>query len=257
MRINLLKNGYLDNKKNGENEVTLRIYKDFLNDNISIENEYFSDDYIIIDSAPNFPIYMAPRIKGDIAAMYTEAVVTLMNNYISLDRSIHLNGNFWHSLLLLKKRDYILERYSDYLTDYNDFKNIVLKKLDWENYIYKCVLIAEYLKDSEILRSMNDVEPFVYLIFENRDLLNYFMKTRLFRNSDFFIKFFMIIYQEKLTEIMKAGLPYEQAKGKDLRYGRLVISELNHSYPVINPHALSIEELTTVIKNILRKLDAI
>ena len=30
----------------------------------------------------------------------------------------------------------------------NNFNNIVLKNFDWENYIYKCVLGAQYINDN-------------------------------------------------------------------------------------------------------------
>ena len=59
-----------------------------------------------------------------------------------------LNEGFWYSLLCVYKRDYLLEKYPQVEEGIRRFNNIVLKKFDWENYIYKCVLAAQYVNDN-------------------------------------------------------------------------------------------------------------
>lgn len=246
MKVNLLFDGYKSNKN---------IFYDFKNDTISLDKDYFSEEFILIENAPDFPIYMGALIKGDKKGMFREAIITLMKDYIPLDRSIHLNENFWHSLLILEKREYIIDNYPRVLESYKNFQNIVFKNFDWENYIYKCVLAAEYIYDSEFINSAEDAEHYIHLIYENLDIYNYIIKYRLFRNSDFIIKFLTVIDQENLSQKMKAKLPEHPQLGKDERYGRLVFQELNNSYPVINSPALSIEELTSEINRILSMYD--
>ena len=47
MKIRLLKPGYKNNEQ---------FYKDFLEDQIKQKEEYFSDEFVYMDNAPDFPI---------------------------------------------------------------------------------------------------------------------------------------------------------------------------------------------------------
>ena len=128
-----------------ENYNSDELYKDFKNDTINLNADYVSDQSVYIPDAPDFPIYFAKHHKS--IKDFRDAIEILQSDYIHTDRDIHLNKNFWHSLLTLYKRDFIVNNYPEVLESQKYFENIVLKKFDWENYIYKCVLAAEYIYD--------------------------------------------------------------------------------------------------------------
>lgn len=91
-----------------------QVYQDFVNGEISFKAEYVSEDFVIIPSAKDFPIYLAKEHNN--LANFKEAIQTLKTYYIDTDRDIHMNRRFWHSLFVLYKRDYIVENYPEVLT---------------------------------------------------------------------------------------------------------------------------------------------
>ena len=66
------------------------------------------------------------------------------------------------------------------------------------------------------------------------------IKRVIFRTPEFILKILTIIDELNLSELMKRRIPN---RGKDKRYGREVIYELNKNYPVIMISTLSKEEL--------------
>ncbi|WP_080871982.1 hypothetical protein [Oceanobacillus timonensis] len=233
MQVKLLNSNYLKSQS---------LYEDFVNDRIDENAEYFSDQEKFIEEAPDFPVYMGNKEKkGSKEGLFREAVITLKKYYIQTDREIHLNGLFWHSLLVSKKRDYLIKQYPIILEDQKEFYNIVLKKFDWENYIYKCVLAAEYIENAEI--KDQEIDKYIHLIYSNLDMYNYIIKYSIFRNADFVVKLLKIIDEENLSKIMKEKIKHRPDLGKDERYGRRVIFELNKNYPVIMSPFLDKEEL--------------
>lgn len=233
MEVKLLKHGYNDKKE---------IYADFIAGTINYDNDYYSNEYKIVNEIPNFPIYLAHSNETE----FVEAVKVLNKHMVHSDRDIHLNGRFWHSFLLVEKREYILNKYPQIKKSIRDFNNIVLKKFDWENYIYKCVLLAEYI-EHESLNTWEEKEKFIKNIYYNLDLFNYIIKYPLFRNSDFIIKFFTIIKEEGLSHKMKERIKHRNDLGKDERYGRRVFLELNKNYPIIMSPFLEKTELKSEI----------
>ncbi|WP_286131771.1 hypothetical protein [Bacillus sp. FJAT-25509] len=131
MEIRLLKKGYKNNEQ---------FYMDFLDDKIKYKDEYFSEDVVIIDEAPDFPIYLAQRSELERKELFLEAFKVLSNSYLNTDCDIHLDELFWHSLLTTENRDYLLKQYPQIEESISHFNNIVLKDFNWESYIYKCVL---------------------------------------------------------------------------------------------------------------------
>lgn len=245
MKVKLLNDGY---------STSSEIYEDFINNEIDLEKDYFSEDYVIINETPDFPIYMGNNIKGDRRLLYREAIRTLMEYYITLPRSIHTDGIFWHSFLIQNKRDYLINNYPQILEEKNKFDLIVFRKFDWENYIYKCVYGAEYIHDAGITE-FGEINHYSDLIYDNMDLYNYIIKYPLFRNSQFVIKFLKVIDEEDLSEYLKAKIPNHPELGNDVRYGRQIISELNKSYPIINSPALDVEDLGYEVRRILKILE--
>lgn len=222
MEIKLLKKGYKNNEQ---------FYKDFLEDQIITNEEYFSGEVAFIDEAPNFPIYMAKGSEDTRKELFLQAFDVISSSYINTTRDLHFDEVFWHSLLIVYKRDFLLDQYPLLKDGINYFNNIVIKTFDWENYIYKCVLGAEYINDFVLDES--ERKRYYRLIFENLDVYNYIIKYEIFRNNTFLINILDIIDELNLTKVMKAKITDRDDLGPDERVGRRVIFEFNKSYPII------------------------
>lgn len=231
MEIRLLKENVYKNSE--------EFYKSFLDGSILTDNKFFSEEFAVIESAPDFPIYMGQGSEMERTDNFLKAFDVLRNSYVREERDIHLNELFWHSLLVREKRNFVLINYPNVKRGYDKFKNVVIKDFDWENYIYKCVLATEYVED-HVPEELKD--HYYLLIVKNLDLFNYIIKYKLFRNSDFLIKLLTIIDRLNLSEIMKAKIP-NYPDNEDHRYGRKVIYELNKKYPVLLSPILDIDIL--------------
>lgn len=232
MEIRLLKKGY----KNSD-----QFYQDFLDDNINSNEEYFDDQIIYIPNAPDFPIYMGRGSENERKQAFHQAFDIISKHYIGIDRDIHLEELFWHSLLITKKREYVLQNYPNVAEDKKHFNNIVIKSFDWENYIYKCVIAAEYIGDLDVEEL--EKQKYYNLILDNLDLFNYIIKYSLFENAEFLIKLLTIIDDLQISKIMKEKIVDRPDLGKDERYGRRVLFELNKKYPIVMSPLLEINEL--------------
>lgn len=230
MKIKLLKEGYKKDEL---------LYTAFRNG--TVDEQFFSEETIEINEAPDFPIYMGKGSEIQKKADFLEAFKVIAESYENIDRDIHFNERFWHSLLVSEKRDYIVEKYPQVLDSYREFSNIVIKGFDWENYIYKCILAVEYIEDAiELYLSK---EQYYELIVENLDIFNYIIKYSIFRNGEFLVKILSVIHNLGISEILKAKITDRPDLGKDERYGRRVIFELNKAYPVLMSPLLDIEDL--------------
>lgn len=232
MEIKLLAPGYKGNEQ---------LYMDFINDEIHTNNNYFSDETVYIKEAPDFPIYMAKGSEAVIKNDFMEAFNVISESYLDLERDIIMDETFWHSLLVTYKRDYILQKYPHVKNSFREFKNIVIKKFDWENYIYKCVLAAQYINDN--VSSNEERERYYHLIIENLDVFNYIIKYEVFRNDKFLINILDIIDELGISKLAKAKIKGREDLGDDERYGRRIIFEFNKSYPVVMAPMLEKEEL--------------
>lgn len=223
MEIRLLKKGYLNNEQ---------FYQDFLNNQIEGKEEYFSDQVVHIDEAPDFPIYINVKDDAKRNALFLKAFETIAKSYLNTDRDIHFDQTFWHSLLSVYKRDFLLEQYPEIAEKQSNFNNIVLKRFDWESYIYKCVLGAQYVSDF----TTDEVERRRYykLIVDNLDLFNYMIKYEIFRNEQFVLNILDIIDRYKLGKVMKANIKDRPELGTDKRVGRRVIFEFNEKLSCSN-----------------------
>ena len=232
MEIKLLKKDFLKKEE---------FYKDFLDDKIVEKDEYFSDEVVHINNAPDFPIYMGKGSEEEKAKLFMEAFEVMSNFYLNTDRDIHMNERFWYTLLCVYKRNFILKMYPQVGESIKDFHNIVLKKFDWENYIYKCILAAQYVKDNT--DNEDDRKKYYSLIVENLDVYNYMIKYEVFRNDKFIINVLDIINDNNLSSILKAKIKDRPDLGKDERYGRRVLFEFNKAYPIVMSPMLSKDEL--------------
>lgn len=231
MEIRILSSEYLKSDQ---------LYIDFCNNKIGSEVEHFSGESYMIDHAPDFPIYLNLK-QEERLEHYLLAFNAMIDVYLKTPREAHLESDFWYSLNLLYKRNYLIEQYPGILEDQKQFNNIVLKKFDWENYIYKCVIGAQYVLDN----TTTEIERAKYfeLIVNNLDVYNYIIKYEIFRNDQFLINILDIIDEYGLSEVLKAKVTGRDDLGKDERVGRRVIFELNKSYPVVLAPTLTKKEL--------------
>ena len=229
MKINLLDKGYKNNEA---------FYNAFLTNSME---EFLSDEVIDLKSAPDFPIYLNITDETERADKFIEAFTVIANHYLQTDRDTHFDERFWHSFLCTVKRDYILENYPQVKSGIKEFNNVVLKKFDWENYIYKCILGAQYVVDHVKDPSRHDY--YFRLIADNLDMFNYMLKYPVFRNGEFMINILDIVDEYDLSAILKQKITWRDDLGKDERVGRRVLFEFNKSYPVILFPMLSKKEL--------------
>ncbi|MCY6482994.1 hypothetical protein OW763_01330 [Clostridium aestuarii] len=243
MKIKLLKKGY----KN-----SVKFYEDFLNDQIESNEEYFSGEVVYIDEAPDFPIYLnTTKGENERFKIYKQAFDVISKYYIKTDRDIHFNEIFWHSLFCVNKREYLLNQYLQIKESHKNFKNIVIKKFDWENYVYKCVLAAEYITDN--VECQEEKNKYFRLIVKNLDLYNYIIKYEIFRNDKFLINILDIVNDNNLSKILKSKIKNKDDLGKDERVGRRIIFEFNKSYPVVISPTIEKEELEKLFMEYLNK----
>ena len=221
MQINLLTDAYKDSEE---------FYQVFL-DNTLRQSSFISENHInILSEFPDFPIFFAIKNQEERTNEYCKMIKIIADHVITLDRDIYMDERFWHSWLCLYKREYLLNIYPQIKEDYSDFKNIVIKKFDWENYIYKAILIAQYVEENA---QPEKYEYYYLLILQNMDMFNYIIKYEIFRNGKFLINIMDIIAETGLSSILKAKIKNRPDLGKDERYGRRVIFELNKAYPIV------------------------
>ncbi|WP_205317636.1 hypothetical protein [Oceanobacillus zhaokaii] len=232
MEVRLLEKGYKTNEA---------FYQDFLEDKINTKDEYFSNEVVYIKEAPDFPIYMGKGDEEEKRQNFLKAFHVISQSYLKTERDLLLDETFWHSLLVAHKREFILNHYPEVKEGRSKFYNIVLKKFDWENYIYKSILGAQYINDNT--NNEDERERYYELIIENLDLYNYIIKYEIFRNDKFLINILDIIDYLKLSKVLKAKIKGREDLGDDERYGRRVIFEFNKSYPVVMAPMLEKEEL--------------
>lgn len=231
MKIRLLKEGYKDDEK---------LYTAFKAGEVT-DDSFFSEETVEIADAPDFPFYMGKGSEEQRKSDFLTAFRIIADYYVELDRDIHFDERFWHSLLITEKREFILKNYPQALESYRDFCNIVIKAFDWENYIYKGILAVEYIEDSR--ERVLSKDQYYELIVENLDIFNYIIKYSIFRNGEFLVKILTVIHNLDISELLKAKIKDRPDLGKDERYGRRVIFELNKAYPVLMCPLMEVEEL--------------
>lgn len=232
VEVRLLKSGYQKSEA---------FYNDFKANTFVSKEEYFTDKVVTLPSDIPFPIYMAKGSDATRKAEFLEAFRILASHYIMSNRDLHLDEVVWHSYFITHHRDYLIDKYPSIIKSQEEFKRIVTKSFDWENYVYKCVLASEYVED--YANTPEETEYYYRLIIGNLDLYNYIIKYEIFRNKDFLLKVLQIIDELNISHIMKAKIKDRPDLGEDERYGRRVIFELNKSYPVLMAPMLEKEAL--------------
>lgn len=229
MKVNLLKENYKEDKE---------FYNSFLNDSLEADG-FISNDTILMPDIEPFPIYFGASQEKDDPDTLLDLIIFFKDNFIDLDMNIYMNELVLHSLIITNMREYILDKYPKIKDGENFFKIIVTRKFDWENYMYKAALIAKYVSDSI---PDNEQMEYFQLIIENLDIFNYIIKNKIFRNNDFFIKFFNVVKKENLSYVLKSKFKDSDNPLIDLRIGRLVIQDFSNAYPALLSPLLPQEE---------------
>lgn len=221
MQISLLKAGY----KNSE-----AFYEAFLEDRLR-DSEFLSEEFVWLENPlPDFPIYFAGRNAEERERQFLYTIQVIDQHVLPLERDLFMDECFWHSWLCLYKRAYLLKQYPQIQEGYEKFKTILLKDFNWENYIYKAILIAQYVNEN---KPESARAAMYHTILQNMDVFNYIIKYEIFRNGPFLINVMDIIEEEQLSKLLKARIKNRPDLASDERYGRRVIFELNKSYPIL------------------------
>lgn len=212
--------------------------------------DHFSEDEFILPELRPFPFYLAYKDTNKLEKSFMEAFKIIKEDYIHIDREITMSQQFWHSLLLVNFRNYVIEEHPAVTTNKNRFKNIIIKSLDWENYIYKCLLAVEYAVDN---LPEEEHELFYSAVINNLDLYNYLIKYSVTRNDKFIINVLKIVERNNLSILMKSRIKDRPDLGKDERFGRRVIFEFNKDYPVVLSPMMDTDELENLLLDHLSK----
>ena len=220
MEIKLLEKGYKNNEK---------FYKAFCEDAL-VNSEYVSEESIWIpEEIPDFKIYFPMKDENERKNNFIPTIEIMDKKIISLDRDYFMDERFWHSIFCLYKREYLIEQYPEIIASEKAFRNIVIKTFNWENYVYKAILIAQYVADNRA----DEKQKYYNLILDNLDMFNYIIKYEIFRNGNFLMNIMDIIDETGLSIKLKEKIKDRPDLGNDERYGRRVILELNKSYPIV------------------------
>ena len=233
MELRLLKEDYRNDS---------RVYEAFIKDELTPRKNHslFSDEIITLPDIEPFPIYMGKGSESEKKIQFNKAFKVIERDYIHLDRDLIMDPRFWHSLFSTEFAPYIKTLYPDVLKSENAFRNILFKKFDWENYIYKSILAVQYIFDNT---NDHKRDHYYTMIIDNLDFYNYIIKYRIFRNDEFLINVLDIIDNNDISETLKRKLKPRSNLGDDERFGRRVIFELNKIYPVVMFPMLSYDEL--------------
>lgn len=164
--------------------------------------------------------------------------------------SLYEDGSFWFSLFLTRFQIDLMRDYPQLKTSSESLKNILLKGFNWENYIYKAVVIVKLKHASQSRFGNTDV---VDLILDDLDLFNYLIKSPLFRNLGFILNIFELTRRNAFPVRLKSQIKSEKYKQKDKRFGRRIVYELNKVYPVLFVQKFEMEELGTKLNEIIRQ----
>jgi len=239
VEIKILKEEYLNSDK---------IYNDFLKNKIDTDN--FTDEIVYIESEGDFPIYLNETSKEKREKLYLKALKVVGNIVDETERKVHMDPNFWYSYLLIHKRDYLLKKYPQIKKDISDFKYIILKKFDLDNYIYKLILASQYIMDN--IEDKKTQEHYFGLVSNNLDMYNNIIKYEIFRNGQFLVNVLGIIDKNNISDLCKKKIANNLDK-KEARFGRQILFELHKMYPTVLSPMMNFEDLEQIFLEFLKK----
>lgn len=154
-------------------------YESFLKGTLE-EKGYFSDQRVQVPDVEEFIFYINSSQSGS-KDLFRNLVQIMMDYFVDLKQEIFLDQNFWRSYISTKLRNSTIRNHPQIRENFDNFRIIVLRALDWENYLYKAAIYGSILRDR--LADANERDQYIDLIHENMDLFNYILKKRVFRND--------------------------------------------------------------------------
>jgi len=222
----------------------------FVNGTLLNNHEFLLDEYY---DTGNFEVHYFNPYAGNTKSPNNDQIWENLISSVSeimenVPASLYEDESFWFSLFLTRFQIELLDDYPQLRQSSEPLKNILLKKFNWENYIYKAVLIVK-LKDAAI-RRFGSAEV-VDLILDDLDLFNYLIKSPLFRNLDFILNIFELTRRNTFPVRLKSQIKSEKYKQKDKRFGRRIVYELNKVYPVLFVQKFELDELGIKMNEII------
>lgn len=224
----------------------------FVNGTLHEHHEFFLDEYY---DTGDFDVRYFNPYAGNVKSPHVDEIWDHLISAVSeimegIPASLYEDGSFWFSLFLTRFQIELLEDYPQLKRTSEPLKNILLKQFNWENYIYKVIVIVK-LKAVAMRRFGNtDV---IIAVLDDLDLFNYLIKSPLFRNLDFIVSVFELNRQNAFPVRLKSQIKSEKYKQKDKRFGRRIVYELNKVYPVLFVQKFELQELGIKMNDIIKQ----
>lgn len=229
MKIKILNKEYIHSDK---------YIEDFKKNNVGTLQSEYTDLTVEIDGIEPFNFYLNIPNEKQRTLEFKESLHKIIK-YFGLPQKTLMNHEFWISLFSINFYDYSIHKFPQLLHKNADFKNIILKAFDWENYIYKLTLVGQFTVDT---KKVEEYDTYFELVGDNLDVVNYLLKYSIFKNSNFFMNVLDTIQNTNTSKELKKKTLVKTKKDKDERIGRKVIFEFNRDYPVISSPIISLEE---------------
>lgn len=224
----------------------LDFYNSFLRNTLK-EDGFFTDTRVKVPDLDEFLTYSGNANKNS-SKILGDLIKIMMYNFIDLKQEIYMSQNFWMSYLVSKLRMSLFRNYPSISENFNTFRLIVLRKFDWENYLYKAAIFANVLNDK--LQNKDLLDDYIDVILNNMDLFNYILKLTSLRNDNLIYNMITLLYENKDSEL-SSFLKFRSREdiNKDDSPGRLVLLEFNTTYPAILFPMLNYDEFKKIFLN--------
>ncbi|WP_311480700.1 hypothetical protein [uncultured Anaerococcus sp.] len=191
---------------------------------------YFTENFVDVPPVEDFIPYAGNADNN--SEVLKNLIYVMINNFIELNQDIYMNESFWRSYLVQKLRMPLIKKYPKLAHDYNLFDRIVLRKFNWENYLFKAatygIVLSDRVGDPVLL------DEYIDIICDNMDLFNYILKLKALKVDNFIYNTIKFMHEFKDTDLGSFLKYRSQAEiNKEDSAGRIVLTEMNTAYPSI------------------------
>ena len=199
----------------------------------SLEEEgYFSNQKVEIPDVEEFIFYIGSGRQEERKEIFKKLIKLMMHSFVDMKQEVFLSQNFWLSYISSKLRTSVIKNHPKIQESFSEFKLIVLRDLDWENYLYRAAIYGSILHDR--VADSEELDEYIDVINENMDVFNYILKKRVFRNDQFIFNMLQLLRRYTGTELIQFLKFRDQTvMGRDVSPGRLLLTEMNTAYPTV------------------------
>ncbi len=172
-------------------------YNDFLDGNLHSKEEYFTDRFVYIENAPDFVINLENVQENNKKYMFVNVLNIILDNYSDLEKEYKFKSEFWYSLFIVYKREFLFKTYPDIKENINMYHEIILNNFDEDNFIYQCILACDYIKEYK------KEEKFLEIAYDNFDLYISMIKSKILNNGYFITNILSIIDEYNFGDLYK------------------------------------------------------